>query len=68
MAVENLQPAVEVMHKGESPIYGWPAHPKLKLGALGIDPPQGDVERGMQQTLRKFALEVARPVGQCSIA
>lgn len=64
MTVDNLQPAVEVMHKGDSPIYGWPAHPKLKLGALGIDPPEGDAERGVQQTLRKFALEVARPVGQ----
>lgn len=64
MAVDSLQPAVSVPHKGDSPIYGWGAHPKLNLGGLGIDPPEGDAERGVQQALRTFALEVARPVGQ----
>ena len=46
-----------------SPIYNWPANPKVKLGEFGIEPPLGDVQREFQQTLRKFAVEVMRPIG-----
>lgn len=64
MTVQEHAQVVEIKHKGASHIYSWPAQPALKLGVLGIDPPEGDAERGVQQTLRKFALEVARPIGR----
>lgn len=50
--------------KSDSPIYKWPASPKAKLGISGAEPPMSDVEREFQQTLRKFAVEVMRPIGQ----
>lgn len=47
-----------------SPIYTWPAKPRVKVGEFGIEPPLFDVPRELQQTLRKFAVEVVRPIGQ----
>ncbi|MAA74807.1 MAG: acyl-CoA dehydrogenase [Salinisphaeraceae bacterium] len=47
-----------------APIYSWPANPKHKLDEFGIEPPLDDVQREFQQTLRKFAVEVMRPIGQ----
>lgn len=47
-----------------SPIYSWPATPKAKIGEFGIEPPLGDVQREFQQTMRRFAVEVVRPIGQ----
>lgn len=64
MATSEKQVVTDIDRKGDSPIYNWPAHPKAKLGEFGVEPPLGDVEREFQQTLRKFAVEVARPVGQ----
>lgn len=50
--------------QSSSPIYSWPAVPKKKIGEFGIEPPLGDVQREFQQTMRRFAVEVVRPIGQ----
>lgn len=50
--------------KSGSPIHSWPASPKARLGEFGAEPPLTDVEEEFQQTMRKFALKVMRPIGQ----
>lgn len=47
-----------------APVYKWPAQPAAAIGEFGIEPPLDDVQREFQQTLRKFAVEVMRPIGQ----
>lgn len=47
-----------------APVYSWPAQPAAAIGEFGIEPPLGDVPREFQQTLRRFAVEVMRPIGQ----
>ncbi len=47
-----------------APVYGWPANPKAKIDEFGIEPPLDDVTQAFQGQLRKFALEVMRPIGQ----
>jgi acyl-CoA dehydrogenase len=47
-----------------SPIYSWPFSPKARLSEFGAEPPLTDVEAEFQETLRKFALKVMRPMGQ----
>lgn len=50
--------------KSDSHILKWPKTPKVGLGISGAEPPMTDVEVEFQQTLRKFALEVMRPIGR----
>ncbi|MES1943580.1 acyl-CoA dehydrogenase [Salinisphaera sp. PC39] len=64
MAMAATRAAGDTGRGGGSPIHGWPAHPRARLGGFGIEPPLNDMERMFQQTLRKFALEVMRPIGQ----
>lgn len=47
-----------------APVYNWPANPKYKIDEFGIQPPLDDVTKEFQPQLRKFALEVMRPIGQ----
>lgn len=62
--VESRTTGTSAPAKSDSPIYNWPATPKVKLGISGAEPPLTDVEAEFQQTLRKFALEVMRPIGR----
>ena len=48
----------------QAPVFGWPASPRVKLGGSGAEPPLTDIEAEFQQTLRKFAVEVMRPIGR----
>ncbi len=48
----------------QAPAHGWPQNPKCKIDEFGIQPPLDDVTREFQPQLRKFALEVMRPIGQ----
>lgn len=47
-----------------SPVHAWPAKPKARIGEFGIEPPLGDVQREFQQSMRRFAVEVMRPIGR----
>ncbi|MCK9516742.1 MAG: acyl-CoA dehydrogenase [Ottowia sp.] len=47
-----------------APVYNWPVTPKHQIDGFGIEPPLSDVAREFQSTLRKFAVNVARPMGQ----
>lgn len=64
MATSEKQVVTGIERKGDSPVYNWPEHPRAKVDEFGIEPPLGDVQREFQQTLRKFAVEVMRPIGQ----
>ena len=48
----------------QSPAHGWPQNPKSKIDGFGIQPPLDDITREFQPQLRKFAVEVMRPIGQ----
>lgn len=41
----------------------WPASPRSQLGVSGAEPPLPPMIAEFQQTLRRFALEVVRPLG-----
>ncbi len=41
----------------------WPASPRSQLGISGAEPPLPPMIAEFQQTLRRFALEVVRPLG-----
>lgn len=63
--MSTSEKSVTNVHAGrKSPIHDWPASPKARLGEFGAEPPLTDVEEEFQQTMRKFALKVMRPIGQ----
>lgn len=45
------------------PYADWGPKPRKKIGAFGLDAGLPDAIRGVQETLRKFAIEVMRPIG-----
>ncbi len=45
------------------PYADWDAHPKTTIGPFGLDSELPDTVREVQETLRKFAVEVMRPIG-----
>jgi acyl-CoA dehydrogenase len=61
---EAMTRSLPAAKKSDSPIFKWPATPKVKLGISGAEPPMSDVEAEFQQILRKFAVEVMRPIGR----
>lgn len=49
---------------GNLPVQEWPASPKTKLGPWGAEPALPPEVTEMRSTLRRFATEVMRPIGQ----
>ena len=62
-SAEEVQNLTNAESSG-SRIHQWPASPKSALGISGAEPPMTDIEVEFQQTLRRFALEVMRPIGR----
>ena len=59
-----LEEIVGAHENRAAPLYNWPDNPKAKIDEFGIEPPLDDTVREFQQQLRKFAVEVMRPIGQ----
>lgn len=53
-----------VVNTGKTGPLSWPDQPKAGLGSFGVEPPLTEVEAAFQQTMRNFATEVMRPIGQ----